>query len=279
MGYWMIRTIRSGNVIEKSQFYVGERKIRSDRKKGSSSRAKLEQNKNGAVRVLARTINCNWAAGDLLLTGEFDEAHLPSDAAACDRIAALFWRRLGRELKKVGVQLKGIWSTADKDAETGEPKRLHVHALISAEGVELKWEDGKLVAAEIGGRELKTIWQMGGLNVKPLREQEDYTPLAVYFIRQASERPDGKKYHPTRNLRKPVIEAERVSAYPRVLRAPGGAIVHEIGHYDEESGSHYIRYTRKKREKLGGHKERLMCEGDDGSGLPPSVGCAEGGAI
>ncbi|MBQ7567060.1 MAG: hypothetical protein IJT18_08060 [Oscillospiraceae bacterium] len=259
----MVRTIRSGDVIEKSQFYVGERKPRADRKKGSSSRAKLEQNKNAAVRQLARQMNCNNRKGDLMLTGEFDDAHLPSDKAGADKIAALAWRRLCRELKKEGVTLRGFWSTADKDAETGEAARLHVHAVISGEGVKVEWDEetGKLTSCRIGQRELADIWGQGGVHVTPLREQKDYSPLAVYIVRQAAERPDGKKWHPTRNLLKPVIESERVCAYPRVLRAPGGATVHEVGHYDELTGSHYIRYTRKpKTEKLGGHKERALWE-------------------
>ncbi|MBR2365914.1 MAG: hypothetical protein IKA78_01960, partial [Oscillospiraceae bacterium] len=80
---------------------------------------------------------------------------------------------------------------------------------------------------------------------------EDYTGLAAYLVRQAVESPDGKRWHPSRGLKKPVIESEHVISHPRELRAPGGAKVHEVGKYDETQGSHYIRYTRKKKtEKL-----------------------------
>ncbi|MBR2080241.1 MAG: hypothetical protein IJ980_01225, partial [Oscillospiraceae bacterium] len=82
-------------------------------------------------------------------------------------------------------------------------------------------------------------------------DQEDYTGLAAYLVRQAVESPDGKRWHPSRGLKKPVIESEHVISHPRELRAPGGAKVHEVGKYDETQGSHYIRYTRKKKtEKL-----------------------------
>ena len=266
----MVRTIRSGNVVEKTQFYVGNRRPRADRKKGSSSRAKLDANDRAAIRILARTINCNWHKGDLLITGEFDDNHLPATASAADKIHALFWRRLSRELKKLGVKIRGFWLTADKDSETGGPVRLHFHAVVAADGITVEWDEetGRLLSARVGSRELGEIWDQGSLHVKPLRQQDDYTPLAVYLLRQAAERPDGKHWHPSRGLRKPVLESERVVPCPKVLRAPGGATVHEVGHYDEESGCHYIRYTRRKKtEKIGGHKERRIWEGEQ-NGIP-----------
>lgn len=255
-GFWMVRTIRSGSVVEKTQFYVGERKPRADRKKGSSSRAKMEANRTAAVRLLARTINCNWKRGDLFLTLDYDGEHLPRDAAESDKLAALFWRRLSRELKAQGVTVRGLWETADKDPETRAPARLHVHAILSAEGTSVTWDEetGRLLSCKIGRRELSELWGYGGVFVEPLHDQQDYTPLAVYLLRQAVEAPDGKRWHPSRGLSKPVIESERVIAYPRPLRSPGGAKVHEISRYDEETGTHYIRYTRKKREKIGEQK-------------------------
>lgn len=245
----MIRTIRSGSVIEKTQFYVGERKPRADRKKGSSSRAKMEANSMAAVRMLARTINCNWSKGDLFLSLDYDAEHLPKDAAASDKAAALFWRRLSRELQKQGVKVRGFWINADKD-DAGNPARLHVHAVISAEGTSIAWDPktGKMLCCMIGTRELSELWGNGGAHVEPLHDQDDYTPLAVYLLRQAVKAPDGKRWHPSRGLKKPVVESERVIAYPRPLRSPGGAQVHELSRYDEETGTHYIRYTRRKKE-------------------------------
>ena len=247
-GFWMVRTIRSGSVIEKTQFYVGERKPRADRKKGSSSRAKMEANRMAAVRLLGRMINCNWSKGDLFLSLDYDADHLPKNAAGSDKAAALFWRRISRELQKQGVKTRGLWLSADKD-DAGDPARLHVHAILSAEGTRIAWdpETGKLLCCMIGARDLSELWGNGGAHVVPMHEQEDYTPLAVYLLRQAVEAQDGKRWHPSRGLKKPVVESERVIAYPRPLRSPGGAKVHEISRYDEETGTHYIRYTRRKK--------------------------------
>ena len=259
----MIRTVRSGKVIEKSQFYVGERKPRAPRRKGNSSAARRDKNMNQAARQLARTINCNWSAGDLLLTLTYDDESMDTmggTVEGAERACGLFWRRLGRALKAVGGKLLGFWVTADKDPETGEKVRLHHHAVISESAVQLVWnEDGTFASCVVGGREMREIWGHGAVNVERLRQQDDYTPVAVYLIRQAAGGENAKKWHPSRGLKKPVVESERVAATARELRAPGGATVSEVGHYDGSTGNHYIRYVRKpKPPKVGGHKERAL---------------------
>ncbi len=266
----MVRTLRSGKVIEKSLFYVGERKPRADRKKGGTSMERRDKNMNTAVRRMARMINCNWGARDLLLTFDYDPEHLPADEKEAERCMELAWRRLRRTLEKQGVQLRGYWLTADKDADTREPVRLHHHAVISCQGVTVRWgEDGQLAECSVGGRELAELWGMGGIDVEPLREQDDYTPLAVYCVRQAIDGPDERKWHASRGLKKPVVEREVVVDRPRELRAPGGAKVSEVSHYEAGSGNHYIRYIRKPRApKVGGHKERALWEADDTSERP-----------
>lgn len=259
-GYWVVRTWRSGKVIEKSQFYVGERRPRAPRKKGSTTLERKDKNMNTAVRRLARIINCNWGRGDLWLTFTYDDAFLPGSSKEADKRMDLAWRRLRRALETVGVQLRGYWITADKDPETGDEVRLHHHAVISSEGVTVRWgEDGQLAECSVNGRELADIWGMGSIDVETLREQDDYTPIAVYCIRQSVDAPDAKKWHATRGLKKPVVEREVVVDRPRELRAPGGAVVREVGHYDSMGGGHYIRYIRgPKAPKVGGHKERLL---------------------
>ena len=251
-GYWMIRTVTSGKVIEKSQFYVGKRKPRAPRRKGSTSAARRDKNMNLAARQLARTINCNWGRGDLFLSLTYDDAHLAAmgdTAEGADRCCELFWRRLRRTLKAAGVTLRGFWLTADKDEETGEPVRLHHHAVIACEGVTVRWnEDGSFGGACIGGRDLRELWGQGGVNVEVLRAQDDFTPLAVYCVRQAVGGENAKKWHPSRGLKKP-MEENHIAVTARELRAPGGAVVSEIGRYDAETGSHYIRYIRRPRGK------------------------------
>lgn len=244
----MIRTVKSGKVVEKSQFFVGERKPRAPKRKGSSSLAKKDSNMNQAVRRLARILNCNFHKGDLFVTLTYDEEHfeklggLPENA---DKACQLFWRRLSRTLSDIGIKIRGVWITADKDEATGAPVRLHHHMVIGAEGFDITWKDRKLESCKVNGRDLASIWGNGSVHVEYLKSQDDYTAVANYMARQAVGGANAKKWHTSRGLDKPVVLSEKVSASPHELRAPGGADVKEIGHYDEQTGSHYIRYIRR----------------------------------
>ena len=262
-GYWMIRTVRSGRVIEKTQFYVGERRPREKRKKGSSSAGKKESNATAAVRRYARLMNCNFACGEgILLTLDYDAKCIPVDKAAAERELEKFWRRLSYALKRLGVSLRATGVTSELDGETGERVRLHHHLLISCEGVAVARNERGEICATVGERDLRDIWGCGGVDVERISEgQEDLTAIAVYFLKQVEAENDERRWKSTRNLKKPVIESEHVSASSRMLRAPGGAKVSEVGHYDESSGSHYIRYIRRKKvPKVGGHKERALAQ-------------------
>jgi len=248
-GYWMIRTIKSGKVIEKSQFPVGERRPRKPRRKGSSSAAKRDSNLRSSERRLAQALNCNFEEGDLLLTLTYsDEALEQVGADGQDKACSLFARKLTRILGKIGIKLRGIWMTADKDSESLDPVRVHHHLVVKREGWEIcRDRSGKIVDTKVGGRSLSSLWSYGIASVEPLKDQDDYTPLAVYLVRQAKSGADEKKWHSTRNLAKPIVKSEIVAARVRELRAPGGADVKEVGRYDVETGSHYLRYILPDR--------------------------------
>ena len=234
-GYYMIRTIRSGRVIEKSLFWVSERKPRKDRRKGSSSLAKKDRNSQQAVRRFARVLNCNMSAGDLLITLTYDDKHLPESKDVAEKEAALFMRRLSRRMEDISPA--GVWITADKDEKTGTPARIHHHMVLKKAGIE---------NSSAGGKTLEQIWKKGFVDIEPLEDQEDYTPVAAYLLRQAIDEPDAKRWHSTQGLKKPELLEEKIVSAARELRAPGGALVEEIGKYDAETGSHYIRYVRRK---------------------------------
>lgn len=253
-GYWVVKTVRSGKVVERTMYYAGERRPRSP-KAAASTAEKKQRNTVQAIRQLARGINCNFGAGDILLT--LDYAAEPDSVEAAERECALFWRRLGHAL---GGKLRGYWIVADKDGD-GNAVRLHHHLVIGGEGIELQWQDGQLISLRAGGREIAEIWGRGGVDAERLYSHNDYSGLAAYLVRQAAGGKGRQKWHASRGLKKPVVESVRVVDRPRPLRAPGGADVKEVGAYDEGSGTHYIRYIRKEREKIGGHREDKKPDG------------------
>lgn len=251
-GFWMIRTVKSGKVIEKSQFFCGPRRPRRDRRKGSSSLIKMDQNMNQAVRRLARVINCNFGPSDLFLTLTYNEIRLPENYQDADRQVALFQRRLER----AGAKLKGVWITADKDKK-GNAERLHHHLIVQGGSIQLR-RDGEVLTACIGEKTLQEIWGCGIVHAEHMEDKEDYTPLAAYLVRQAVDAPDAKKWHSSRGLAKPIVEEEVITDQAAELRAPGGADVKEVGHYDEETGSHYIRYIRRPKKAKEGRVDETV---------------------
>lgn len=56
-GYYVIRTYRAGQMVEKSKVWVpSQAKVRAGRVKGNTSAAKRDRNAMQAVRVLARVM-------------------------------------------------------------------------------------------------------------------------------------------------------------------------------------------------------------------------------
>ena len=237
----MIRTVRSGKVVERSQFFCGPRRPRKDRRKGASSLVKMDQNMNQAVRRFARIINCNFGQDDLFLTLTYDRK--PETWQEADHRVELFMRRM----ETAGVKLRGVWITADKDKK-GDPERLHHHLIVKGGQIDLR-QEGEALVAYTGAKRIADVWGQGFVHAEKLRANEDYTPLAAYLVRQAVNEPDAKKWHASRGLAKPVIEEEKIVDRARELKAPSGAEVLEVGHYDQESGSHYIRYIRRPSKK------------------------------
>lgn len=235
----MIRTIISGNVVEKSKFWLSSAgKVRGARTHTTSAR-KQDKNDQDAVKRLARWINCNFGYKDLFVTLEYDEAGLQQIGGkreAAEKELGLFLRRLGRAMKKAGLELRYAGGcTSDMDGETKADARVHHHIVLPQEAAPF----------------LEDAWHMGAYYTRSLRKQDDYTAIAAYIIAQVRRVPDAKKYKVSRNLKKPVVyerEAKRAGA----MRNPAGTVLMESSQYDIESGSHYIRYVKREKET---HKE------------------------
>lgn len=254
---YMIRKIRSGNIVEETCFPVSPNvKPRAARRRGATAALprKQDANERAAVKRLARLIHCNYEPGDLLLGPGYTEESLrrltadadPDDMDELRRRAEhdveLFLRRLSRALEREGVELRYIAMTSDMDGDTGEAVRLHHHVLVKADGIRM--EDGELY---VGKRRMSDIWGHGHVDYKPLSHQDDYSRLAAYLMRQVRRIPDARKYKASRNLKKPVLVSERIVYVSRELRVPRGA---RLLHRDQYTPGEvqYIRYTAPVRE-------------------------------
>lgn len=235
----MIRTIKSGKVVEKSKFWVSEATRPRAWKHRKMTRRKKDENERQATKVLARELNCNCTRGDVLLTLDYAEAPTASEAA---KTARNFIRRLKRA---AGQHIRWWLVTADRNGKTGLPVRVHHHLVIS--GGAFSFSGGAWYA---GTRPLAELWTAGNYNVRTLSGQPDYTQVAVYLIRQARAEENEKKWTCSRNLLQPEVR-ESVVMQAGPLRPPAGALLLAEGEYDCECGSHYIRYVPDDRRRTG----------------------------
>lgn len=237
----MIRETISGAVTEYSKFYVPEGTRPRSSRRGKSSPRKQDQNDRDAAKRLARILNCNFRAGDALVTLTYAAE---TERAEGEKKVKNFLRRLKRQADKAGLTFRWVLVSSEQTDE-GEQARLHHHLVISGDllrfdGQEHRWYIGKQPAEQ--------AWGLGWADVRTLRDQKDYTPVAVYLVRQARREPDEKKWTSSRNMKKPIVK-ERLVVRPGPLKAPKGALVLHSGEYDIQSGSHYLRFLRKAGEE------------------------------
>ena len=281
--------VSKNGVVERTRYLVGDNaQPRRKRKKGNTTFRKQEANFNSAVRRVARILNCNYTHDNgLLLTLDYDAAGLeklcglagltPEETAwamgrrqdsagdwttrgekrkteaesACDLLGKLreaAEKQMGLYLRRIrrayGDKLKYIAVTADIDGETGELVRIHHHIPMEAEGI--SWDM------------LQKQWRMGSVDIRRLRQQADYTPVAVYLMRQVRRIPDAKKYAVSRGMELPEISEREILGNPEI-KAPAGARVLERSAYSVESVAQYIRYVPRQRRGKDG------VQGDSGS--------------
>ena len=268
-GLYMIEKIISGGVVERRKTKIYRRPAkRGGRIRGNSGEKKLLGNKERAKLMLAREFNCNLSAGDLWLTATFsDEAlqRVGDNYEAAKKEGKKFIERMAYRLKKMGIVCKWWLIPSVTDGDTREVVRPHVHIIITGEG--FRMQDKQMY---LGNELLSAIWGNGSVDVRFVRNQVDYYPLAAYIVNQARGAADEKKWTCSRNLKKPVVRREIVTSGGQ-LRVPAGATELVGTKYDPEKNQNFVRYIPQKKDvskKIGGHKEMALAMSvDTGGGM------------
>lgn len=264
-GYWVIRTYESGQVGEKTKYFIQGQRPPKGTKRIKSDLKKVIQNEYSAMKNLARLINANFIKGDILLGLDYSEAGLRAleqrargisrkrlesglaleDAEAehqeCMRLAAdqeivNFFRRIKSALPFSDIKYAAI--TSDMDGETGESVRLHHHLVISSCALEV----------------CKIKWPHGDVHWDMLSGQLDYTPVAEYLIRQVRHVPDAKKYKTSRNLVRPQPK-DRIAVGGSELRPPKGCALLHRNEF-RPGRPQYIRYLLAPYGAQGGATDK-----------------------
>lgn len=266
-GLYMIEKIISGSVVErrKTKIYRMPAK-RGGRIRGNSSERKIVGNREHAILRLAREFNCNLTPGDLWLTATFsDEAleRIGESYEAAKKEGKKFMDRMVYRLKKMGIVCKWWLIPSVVDGDTGEVVRPHVHIVMTGDG--FRMQNKQLL---LGDELLNDIWGNGVVDVKFIRNQKDYYPLAAYIVKQARGAADEKKWTCSRNLKKPIVRREVVISGGQ-LRVPAGATELVGTKYDPEKNQNFVRYIPKQKDiskKIGGHKEMALAMSVDTGG-------------
>lgn len=263
-GRWMVIRRTSGKVVELSTVFVSANtKPRRNRRKGATSAQKQDENERDAVKRLARILNANYSHGDLWLTLTYDddgfaklvqlalsgrkEEQSAEDAVltAAEKLCANFLRRVKRRLEAQGVdpkEVRIVSCTSDMDGETGEFVRPHHH----------------LVMPRISFEAAQELWTEGSVDYQILKDQDDYTPLAAYICRQVRRRPDAKKWHTTRNMKKTVVN-ERWAAEGEILKPDRYGKLTGTNSW-EQGKPQYIRFVKGDAMPAGRGKRKKLEE-------------------
>lgn len=246
-GYFATKTYQCGRIGEKVKFFVPS--VRRPRQ-GKSDRKKIEGNNVNMTRRVARAINENFVPGDgwvaLNYTAERYQRVLDRAAALMAKDGALtemdaIWFAAQHELellmdrargalRKRGIELRYVAITADIDGGTGEAVKVHHHVVCPAECVEVIKEKWGLKGEDVKQERRERLWN-----------QEDYTPLAEYMMKQVRYIADAKKYTPSRNLIRTEPSPRTVFTGAR-LRPPKGAVLLYADPYTGVRDCQYIRY-------------------------------------
>lgn len=272
----MERKYRCKNgVTERTRYPAGDRaSARGSRKKGNTAFRKQEANFNSAIRKGARILNCNYSAENGYFIGlDYDQAGLGKLLAKAGIETEEYLRTVGtlaEEMEQETAELLGrikaaaehelrLWLrrvrrtcgevkifavTGEIDGETGEIKRVHHHAVL-----QFAEQTNRMELME----KMQKLWKHGAEDVRTLRNMPDYTPVAVYLLRQVIVRKDEKKYIVSRGMEQPEV-SEREIIINNELKAPPGANVLERAAYSDDNVMQYVRYIPKKRERRKKHE-------------------------
>lgn len=236
-GYWVIRTYVSGRVEEKIKYWVSGQKPTRNKRKLCEYIRKQEQNEKQSEKNLARILNSEFGRDGVLVGLDYNVEAYRKLFAECrsreerlieaEHQASLCLRRVQREAKKRGIEVRAVIVTADMDGETKKEVRVHHHIVVNREAAQLfgeKWKYSKRVDYE------------------NLQRQKDRTPLAHYLMEQRLHIYQGKAYTTTRNLKRTVYK-DRIARNGAEIALPKNCeLLYRSAHV--MGLSQYLRYYR-----------------------------------
>lgn len=197
--------IKSGNYVIEYELHTCREappqpeRNRNPEKRNPQTEAQRLHNIKMCKRKAARTVNSNFQSDDYKLVLSF--ANEPSGFDEANDCVKLFLRRVNRILAKTGEKLCYFLVISDKDPETKEEERIHVHMIVKRTPSihYTKIKRGKSPTFTIGEKDIEDLWGNGIVRVQLLTGR-DQTDVVRYMINQSAA-PSGKaKYKFARGM-------------------------------------------------------------------------------
>ncbi|MCM1057913.1 MAG: hypothetical protein NC517_09935 [Firmicutes bacterium] len=233
---YIIETCVAGKTIETCKYYSYRYHAKGEKrgkKEKPTSAAQVKVNLRKAEKDLRRLMNENFRDGDSLVRLDFSKMHYPAGSRQMQKAMSAFLKKLRELFRKQGRELKYIYVK-----EIGKRGGRHVHIIMS----------------KVDTDTLMACWPFGGIHLDPLYSDGQYAKIAAYFIKYSAKTEEtegkliGKRWNPSRNLRRPEPEKRPVEAntFSKSIRLPAGyyldkdSIQEGISSY---TGFEYFSYT------------------------------------
>lgn len=197
---YILETCRAGKTYEVCKYYTFRYNVKGEKRgkrEKPTSEAQEKVNQRMRAKELRRLMNENFTDGDSLVRLDFAKEHYPFESEDMQKMMTKFLRKLRREFRKQGRELKYIYVM-----EIGKRGGRHVHILMS----------------KVDTDTLMRCWPHGGIHLDPLISGGQYAKIAEYFIKYARKTEEtegkliGKRWYSSRNLTRPESTKEVISA-------------------------------------------------------------------
>lgn len=246
-------TCVAGKTIEVTKYYSFRWHCKGEKrepKENETSEAVKKINQRNAAKNLRRLLNTNFIDNDYLVTLDFHNK--PTGSEEMQPMIQKAIRKLKKEFEKAGQELKYVYVK-----EIGPKGSRHIHMVMNS-------CDQKII---------KKCWPHGGIHVRLLTSNGQYSDLANYLIKEKvanTEKTEGKligkRWYASRNLKKPqvfkrVISANKFRTHSKddekwiKKQEKNGYIVQKDSvrsGTSEVTGYEYFTYTLIKTDKEGG---------------------------
>lgn len=197
--------IISGTVLEIEKIQNNEMhssKTKRAKRISRTPEAMAKNNERQAVKKLARLINCNFEAGDAIVTLTYKPDERPGNPQQTKQDISNFLRRLKDLCKKLGIDVFYI-GVSNFDC-CGVP---HHHLLLKANVINFV--------------DIDNLWRLGKIRITKLngKDNGDYTKIAHCFLRHTNKvyndpkrRVHAKRYIRSRNLKQPIIITKTIKS-------------------------------------------------------------------